>query len=63
MPLPRSFHFAVAGLERAIAEAHLAYQFGPNSYTYACLHSCLAAEEAVAVLRDVLEEQFEGGGR
>ena len=62
-PLPRSFDVAAAALNRAVAEAHLAYQFGPSSYTYDCLHACLAAEQAVAVLRDVLEEQLEGEGR
>jgi hypothetical protein len=61
--LPRSLDVAVAGLKRAVAEAHLAYQFGPSSYTYDCLHACLAAEQAIAALRDVLEEQLEGEGR
>ena len=55
-PLPRSLTVAVAGIERATAEAHLAYQSSPNSYTYSCLHACLAAEQAVAVLREALED-------
>ncbi|MGY2907034.1 hypothetical protein [Bradyrhizobium sp. URHC0002] len=61
-PLPRSLVVATAALKRAVAEARLAYQFSQSSYTSGCLSACLAAEQAVAVLHAVLEEQFEGEG-
>jgi hypothetical protein len=42
-------------LREAITEAKLAYDFLPVSYTYSALQACLAAEQALAVLRDALE--------
>ena len=44
-------------LREAITEAKLAYDFVPSSYTYGALQACLAAEQALAVLRETLEAQ------
>ena len=46
---------AAAELRQAIAEAKLAYEFAPNSYTHSCLSAGLAAEAALAVLISNLE--------
>jgi hypothetical protein len=46
-------------LHEAVAEARIAYEFVPISHTYSALQACLAAEQALAVLRDALE----AGGR
>jgi hypothetical protein len=42
-------------VREAIAEAKLAYDFVPSSYTYSALQACLAAEHALAALREALE--------
>jgi hypothetical protein len=62
-PPSRILAAARTATEQAVAEAQLAYEFGPNAYSYSCLHACLAAEQAVAVLRGaILEQQFFGEG-
>jgi hypothetical protein len=51
---------ALASLENAIHEAakqsRLAYEFSPNSYTYGSLSACLAAQNALDVIRSYLGE-------
>jgi hypothetical protein len=42
---------AATELTKAISDAREAYEFVPNSYTYACLSACLAADAALEVLR------------
>jgi len=38
----------IAGaIEEALREAKMAYAFGPNSFTYSCLHAALAAQQAL----------------
>jgi hypothetical protein len=59
-PLLRCFRNLESCLREAAAESKLAYEFSANSYTYAAMSFCMAAEQAVAALRDVLEEQLEG---
>jgi hypothetical protein len=44
-------------LREAVAESKLAYDFNTNSYSYSCLSACLAAERALEVVRDALEER------
>ena len=46
-----------AYLREANAEAKLAYEFSPSSYSYSCLNACLAAEQALEALRAALEEE------
>ena len=46
---------AQAENRKAIAAAKTAYDFVPNSFTYGCLSACLAAEQALGVLREALE--------
>jgi hypothetical protein len=53
----RALAAAEASLRTALAEAKLAYEFSPGSYTYSCLHACLDAEQAVGALRAALVEQ------
>ena len=43
-------------LREAVAESKLAYRFSPSSYSYSCLNACLAAEQALEVLRDTPDE-------
>jgi hypothetical protein len=51
---------ALASLDNAIREAvrqsRLAYEFVPDSYTYGSLNACLAAENALDVIRAYLSE-------
>jgi hypothetical protein len=46
-----------AEIERAVGEARAAYEFVPNSFTYSCLHACVAAVQALEVLREALEAE------
>jgi hypothetical protein len=46
---------AMAENRKAIDQAKLAYEFSPGSYTHGVLSACLAAEQALAVLRASLE--------
>ncbi|MCS3896443.1 hypothetical protein M2171_005576 [Bradyrhizobium japonicum USDA 38] len=57
MATSRCMLVASAATERAVAEARLAYEFNPGSYTRSCLSACLAAEQAIGVLRAALLEQ------
>jgi hypothetical protein len=51
---------AVRGLEisirEAVAKSKLAYEFNANSYNFACMNACLAADVALAHLEDALTE-------
>jgi hypothetical protein len=51
---------ALASLDNAIREAvrqsRLAYEFSANSYTHGSLSACLAAENALGVIRAYLSE-------
>jgi hypothetical protein len=61
VPSPLAASRLASDLRRAVAEARSAYEFVPNSFTYSCLSSCLAAEAALDVLREALEaDQMEG---
>jgi hypothetical protein len=51
---------AEAENRKAIDQAKLAYEFVPGSYTYGALSACLAAEQALAVLRASLERMEQG---
>jgi hypothetical protein len=54
---------ALASLDNAIREAvwqsQLAYKFSPNSYTYGSPSACLAAENALDVIRAYLSEDMD----
>jgi hypothetical protein len=54
---------AVRGLDvalrEAVAESRLAYELSANSYTFAAMNACVAAERALEVLRDALEAEAE----
>ena len=51
---------ALTSLDNAIREAvrqsRLAYDFSPNSYTYGSLSACLAAQNALDVIRAHLSD-------
>jgi hypothetical protein len=54
---------AQAENRKAVTAAKTAYEFVPNSFTYGCLSACLAAEQALGVLREALEtDEAEGTG-
>jgi len=53
--VPDPANVLAAYLREAVAEAKLAYEFVPISHTYGALQACLAAEQALTVLRDALE--------
>lgn len=44
------------GIREAIRQSRLAYEYCPNSYTHGSLSACLAAENALGVLRAYLGE-------
>jgi hypothetical protein len=44
-------------IHEAGTQSRLAYEFSPSSYNYSCMSACLAAEQALGVLRDALEEE------
>jgi hypothetical protein len=44
------------GIREAVRQSRLAYEFSPNSYTYGSLNACLAAENALGVIRAYLSE-------
>jgi hypothetical protein len=44
------------GIREAIRQSRLAYEYCPNSYTYGSLSACLAAENALEVIRTDLSE-------
>ena len=50
-----------AELREAIDQAKLGYEFAPNSYSYGALSACLAAEQALSVLRAALESELGPG--
>jgi len=47
------------GLREAARQSRLAYEFSPNSYTYGSLSACLAAENALGVIRAHLSEDMD----
>ena len=53
---------ALTSLDNAIREAvrqsRLAYEFRPNSYSHGSLSACLAAENALGVIRAQLNEDL-----
>jgi hypothetical protein len=53
---------AVRGLEvalrGAVDDSKLAYEFAANSYSFSAMNACMAAERALEVLRDALEESL-----
>jgi hypothetical protein len=46
------------GIREAVRQSRLAYEFSPNSYTYGSLSACLAAENALDVIRAYLSEDM-----
>jgi hypothetical protein len=50
---------ARAEVRAAVEQARTAYEFVPNTFTYSCLSACLAAEQALEVLRDHMSDQHE----
>jgi hypothetical protein len=43
-------------IHEAVRQTRLAYEYCPNSYTYQSLNACLAAENALEVIRTDLSE-------
>jgi hypothetical protein len=43
-------------IREAVRQSRLAYEFCPNSYTHGSLSACLAAENALEVIRARLSE-------
>ena len=54
----RAFRGLSEALREAVAESKLAYELNANSYSYACLSACLAADRALEVLRAAIEESY-----
>jgi hypothetical protein len=54
----RCFRKLEAILGEATAESRLAYEFAANSYTFAAMNACIAAEQALEVLREALGDEF-----
>ena len=52
----RTLSALVRELDEAIAQANLAYEFTPSSYSYSALSSCLAALEILRGYRGYLED-------
>ena len=48
------------GIREAIRQSRLAYAYSPNSYTSGSLNACLAAENALEVIREYLSESMAG---
>jgi hypothetical protein len=44
------------GIREAVRQSQLAYEYSPNSYTHGSLSACLAAENALEVIRAHLSE-------
>jgi hypothetical protein len=44
------------GIHEAVRQSRLAYEYCPNSYTHGSLSACLAAENALEVIRANLSE-------
>jgi hypothetical protein len=42
-------------LREAVAETRLEYAFNANSYSFSAMNACMAAERALDVLREALE--------
>jgi hypothetical protein len=55
-PILRAFRILHGRISEAVDQAKLAYQLSPNSYTFGSLSACLAAQDALAVLRGHLQE-------
>jgi hypothetical protein len=47
-----------ARVREAVEQARLAYEFAANSYTFAAMNACVAAEQALEVLRAALGDEF-----
>ena len=45
-------------IQEALRQARLAYEYCPNSYTHGSLNACLAAENALEVIRAHLSEDM-----
>jgi hypothetical protein len=43
-------------LREAVSESRLAYEFNATSYTFSAMTACIAAEQALEVLRAALGE-------
>jgi hypothetical protein len=46
------------GIREAVHQSRLAYEYCPNSYTHGSLNACLAAENALGVIRAHLSEDL-----
>jgi hypothetical protein len=58
----RCFRKLEAVIREAVAETELAYDFSANSYTFAAMSACIAAERALENLRAALAEADDPGG-
>lgn len=54
----RALTFLDNAIREAVRQSQLAYEFCPNSYTHGSLSTWLAAENALAVLRANLNEDW-----
>lgn len=52
----RALTFLDNAIREAVRQSRLAYEFSPNSYTHGSLSACLAAENALDVIRAYLSE-------
>jgi hypothetical protein len=56
----RAFRRLRDDVREAATQARLAYEFSANSYSFASLNACIAAQQAVEVLRSALAAAGEG---
>ena len=56
-PALRAFRALRIHVSKALDHAKIGYEFSPNSYSYGALSACLAAEQALNVLREALVEK------
>jgi hypothetical protein len=56
----RTFRSVSAAMCEAVAETKLAYEFSPNSYSFSAMGACRAAERALDLLEEALEDLCSG---
>jgi hypothetical protein len=52
----RAFRSVSAAVREAVAETRLAYEFNANRYSFSAMSACMAAERALDLLEEALEQ-------
>jgi hypothetical protein len=58
----RAFRSVSAAVREAAAETRLAYKFNANCYSFSAMDACMAAERALDLLEEALEDSFDPVG-